>query len=77
MDLRTRLSAFVSPGEHDSSLVQQAPAVAAVEVVRRFWPFARPYRRFIALGLLLLTAAFVYQRATARESEGPSSGPAS
>jgi uncharacterized membrane protein len=29
---------------------------------------------FIALGLLLLTAAFVYQRATARESERPDSG---
>ncbi len=54
MSLRSRLHAFVSPGEHDSRLVEQAPAVAAAEVVRRFWPFARPYRRAIALGLLLL-----------------------
>ena len=29
---------------------------------------------FIVLGLLLLTAAFVYQRATDRGSERPSSG---
>ena len=35
-------------------IVEQAPAVAAAEIVRRFWPFARPYRRWIALGLGLL-----------------------
>jgi ABC-type multidrug transport system fused ATPase/permease subunit len=28
--------------------------VAAVEIARRFWPLARPYRRWIAVGLLLL-----------------------
>ena len=54
MTLRDRLHRFVSPAEHDSSIVRQAPAVAAAEIARRFWPFARPYRRQIALGLLLL-----------------------
>ena len=54
MSLRDHLHRFVSPGEHDSRIVEQAPAVAALEIARRFWPFARPYRRFIALGLVLL-----------------------
>ena len=52
--IRDRLSRFLRPGDHGSSIVEQAPAVAAAEIVRRFWPFARPYRRWIVLGLLLL-----------------------
>ena len=54
MALRDRISSFLRPAAHDSRIVEQAPAVAAAEIVRRFWPFARPYRRWIALGLLLL-----------------------
>jgi ABC-type multidrug transport system fused ATPase/permease subunit len=54
MSIRDHLHRFVSPGEHDTRIVAQAPAVAAVEIARRFWPFARPYRRFIALGFVLL-----------------------
>jgi ABC-type multidrug transport system fused ATPase/permease subunit len=50
----SRLSAFLRPSDHDSRIVEQAPAVAAAEIVRRFWPFARPYRKWIAVGLLLL-----------------------
>ena len=50
----SRLSRFLRPAEHDSRIVAQAPAVAAAEIVRRFWPFARPYRKWIALGLVLL-----------------------
>ena len=52
--MRHRLHRFLSPSDHGSALVEQAPAVAALEIVRRFWPFARPYRRRIWLGLLLL-----------------------
>jgi len=52
--MRARLHRFLRPAEHDARLVAQAPAVAALEIVRRFWPFARPYRRWIALGLFLL-----------------------
>ena len=54
MALRDRLHRFLRPSAHDSRLVEQAPAVAAAEIVRRFWPFARPYRRFIGFGLVLL-----------------------
>jgi ABC-type multidrug transport system fused ATPase/permease subunit len=53
MSLR-RLRALLRPPEHDSRIVQQAPAVAAAEIVRRFWPYTRPYRKWIAFGLGLL-----------------------
>jgi ATP-binding cassette subfamily B protein len=56
MTLRDRLHRLLRPAAHDS-VVQQAPAVAAAEIVRRFWPFARPYRKWIAVGLLLLCIA--------------------
>jgi len=56
MTFRDRLDRFVRPAGHDSGIVEQAPAVAAAEIVRRFWPFARPYRRWIAAGLALLLA---------------------
>jgi ABC-type multidrug transport system fused ATPase/permease subunit len=54
MDLRDRLHRFLRPAGHDTRIVEQAPTVAAAELVRRFWPFARPYRRWIAAGLALL-----------------------
>jgi ATP-binding cassette subfamily B protein len=54
MSLRARLHILLRPAEHDSGIVRQAPAVAALEIVRRFWPFARPYRRWILIGLALL-----------------------
>jgi ATP-binding cassette subfamily B protein len=49
-----RLHAFLSPGEHDSGLVEAAPSVPPRELIRRFWPFARPYRRTIFAGLALV-----------------------
>ena len=48
-----RLHAFLSPGDHDS-LVEAAPGVPPRELLRRFWPFARPYRRAIFAGLVLV-----------------------
>ena len=54
MPLRSRLQRFLRPTASDTRIVEQAPAVAATEIVRRFWPLARPYRRWIALGLVLL-----------------------
>ena len=52
--LRTRLHTFLSPAPDDGhQLVGAAPAVAVRELLRRFWPYARPYRRRLALGLLL------------------------
>jgi ATP-binding cassette, subfamily B, bacterial len=54
MFLGDRVHRFLRPSAHDTRIVEQAPAVAANEIVRRFWPFTRPYRRWIALGLLFL-----------------------
>jgi subfamily B ATP-binding cassette protein MsbA len=34
--------------------VAAAPAVPPRELIRRFWPFARPYRRVIAAGIVLV-----------------------
>jgi ATP-binding cassette, subfamily B, bacterial len=56
MPVRDHLQRFLRPADHDS-IVGQAPTVAAAEIVRRFWPFARPYRKWIAVGLLLLCIA--------------------
>jgi ABC-type multidrug transport system fused ATPase/permease subunit len=49
-----RLSALLRPSAADSGLVDAAPPVAARAIVRAFWPFVRPYRRRLALGLLAL-----------------------
>ena len=54
MTLPDRIHAFLGPSRSDTRIVAQAPPVAALEIARRFWPFARPYRRLIALGLALL-----------------------
>ena len=39
-----------------SDVVAHAPALPVREVLRRFWPDARPYRRWLPLGLLLIAA---------------------
>jgi ATP-binding cassette subfamily B protein len=52
--VRHALRRFLRPAEHHSPLVDPTPAIAVLDVVRRCWPFARPYRAWIALGLLLL-----------------------
>jgi ATP-binding cassette, subfamily B, bacterial len=56
MQLRARLHRFLRPTAYDTRIVAQAPPVAALEIVRRFWPFARPYRRWILLGMVPLLA---------------------
>jgi ATP-binding cassette, subfamily B, bacterial len=38
----------------EGALVAEAPPVPVREIFRRFWPDARPYRRWIPLGLLLI-----------------------
>src|SRR5437763_3547357 len=52
--LREQLRALVSPGPVGDGLVAAAPPVAVREIFRRFWPYARPYRRW-----LWITGAFV------------------
>ena len=38
----------------EGALVAAAPPVPVREILRRFWPDARPFRRWIPLGLLLI-----------------------
>ncbi|MGI8631741.1 MAG: ABC transporter ATP-binding protein [Solirubrobacterales bacterium] len=40
-------------GPADGGIVPAAPPVTFREIVRHFWPFARPYRRWIALSVVL------------------------
>ena len=48
-----RLAAALAPAPDDDRVVAAAPAVAVREVVRRFWPLARPYRKQFAAGIAL------------------------
>ena len=42
------------PAPDSQALVAAAPPVPVREIFRRFWPYARPYRRWIAVGLVLI-----------------------
>src|SRR5919108_568083 len=46
-----------------SDLVGHAPALPVREVLRRFWPDARPYRRWLPLGLVLIAAGVAIETA--------------
>ncbi|MGH2614873.1 MAG: ABC transporter ATP-binding protein [Thermomicrobiales bacterium] len=55
---------FTQPDDDEEAAVTAAPSVPLREIIRRFWPDARPYRRwlpllllFVALGPALDTAA--------------------
>ena len=46
---------FLRPHQDDDSgLVAAAPSVPPRELLRRFWPFARPYRLAVAAGVILV-----------------------
>ena len=55
-----RLLTAPSGGRH---LVAHAPQIPVREVLRRFWPDARPFRRWLPLGLLLIAAGAAVQTA--------------
>ncbi len=48
---RSRISSFFFPSFGEEGIVAPAPELPIREVYRRFWPFARPYRRYILLTL--------------------------
>lgn len=52
--MRDRLRALLSVADGDGGVVAAAPPVPVREIIRRFWPYARPYRRW-----LWLTALFI------------------
>jgi ATP-binding cassette, subfamily B, bacterial len=51
--LRAHLRRLLVPAA-DDALVGQTPPVSVREIFRRFWPDARPYRRWIPLGLIFI-----------------------
>src|SRR5436190_445767 len=52
--IRDRLRALLSVTAGDGGVVAAAPPVPVREIIRRFWPYARPYRRW-----LWVTAVFI------------------
>ncbi|HEV7885582.1 MAG TPA: ABC transporter transmembrane domain-containing protein, partial [Solirubrobacteraceae bacterium] len=52
--LRERLRALMSTGEGGEGLVAAAPPVPVREIFRRFWPYARRYRKWLAFSLVFI-----------------------
>jgi len=52
--LRSRIHRFLMGMEGAQALVAAAPPVPIREIFRRFWPYARPYRRWLWLILLFI-----------------------
>jgi ABC-type multidrug transport system fused ATPase/permease subunit len=51
--IRDRLRVLLVPSG-EGALIAQAPPVAIREIFRRFWPDARPFRKWIPIGLLFI-----------------------
>jgi ATP-binding cassette, subfamily B, bacterial len=52
------------PDPDTEALVAAAPPVPVREIFRRFWPYARPYRRWIAVGFLFVVLTPLIETAT-------------
>ncbi|HUR85932.1 MAG TPA: ABC transporter ATP-binding protein [Solirubrobacteraceae bacterium] len=52
--LRERFRALLATAESGDGLVAAAPPVPVREIFRRFWPYARPYRKWLALTLVFI-----------------------
>jgi ATP-binding cassette, subfamily B, bacterial len=61
--LRARIRALLDPRSGDPELVATAPAVSLRQVFARFWPDARPYRRWIPVAVLLVAAGALVETA--------------
>ena len=62
--LRARLRRFFVPAPDRDALVDAAPPVPVREIFTRFWPYARPYRRWLALGMVFLVLTPALDTAT-------------
>ena len=62
--LKEQVRRLLAGVEEDGGSVAAAPAIPVREVFRRFWPFARPYRRFIPLILLFAAMGPAIEAAT-------------
>jgi ATP-binding cassette subfamily B protein len=55
--VRERVALSLRPAPDDAPIVEQAQTLTLGSIVRRFLPYLRPLRWYLALGLLLLAAA--------------------
>src|SRR5688500_6100388 len=62
--LKEKVRRLLAGVEEEDGFVAAAPAMPVREVFRRFWPFARPYRRFIHLVLLFAALGPAIEAAT-------------
>jgi ATP-binding cassette, subfamily B, bacterial len=62
--LKEKVRRLLAGVEEEDGFVAAAPAMPVREVFRRFWPFARPYRRFIPLVLLFAALGPAIEAAT-------------
>src|ERR687897_2450337 len=62
--LRRRVRLLLPKMEEGDGFVAAAPVVELREIFRRFWPYARPYRRWLPLILLLSVLGSALQAAT-------------
>jgi ATP-binding cassette, subfamily B, bacterial len=54
MSLRERIRALLVATGGDESIVAAAPPVPVREIFRRFWPYTKPYRRWMLVTLLFI-----------------------
>jgi ABC-type multidrug transport system fused ATPase/permease subunit len=52
--LRERFRALLATGDGEGGLVAAAPPVPVREIFRRFWPYARPYRKWLLVSLIFI-----------------------
>ncbi|MFL5820906.1 MAG: ABC transporter ATP-binding protein [Solirubrobacteraceae bacterium] len=62
--LYSRLWRALAPPSKGGGVVAAAPPVPIAEIFRRFWPYARPLRRWIAVSLLLVGLVPLIETAT-------------
>jgi ATP-binding cassette, subfamily B, bacterial len=62
--VRARIRALLAPVFEDDALVPETPAVPPREIFRRFWPYAKPYRRWLLLSLVLIAVVPAIETAT-------------
>jgi ATP-binding cassette subfamily B protein len=61
--LQTAIRWLLAPGPQGLALVAASPPVPIREIFVRFWPYARPYRRWLPLVLVFLAATPAIQAA--------------